>query len=496
MMKKWLLALALSAPLLAHAELIEDQYIVTLHVPLVENLDSDIASLLATLPGAELLARYRTVLTGFSARMSPAQAELLSLNPLVRAIEQDRLVRATATQTNATWGLDRVDQRAMPLDQTFAYPDGAGGGVHVYVIDSGINPEHQEFAGRIGESRNFSGSALVLGGGDPEAWQDCNGHGTHVASTAVGTTWGVAKQAVVHAVRVLDCLGSGSGTSVLSGMEWVANNAIQPAVANLSLATVSGRSQAQEDAVRAMFESGTLPIVAAGNDSADACNTSPAAEPSAVTVAASDSNDAQSSFSNHGVCVDTYAPGSDILAADYNSNTAASSKSGTSMASPHVAGVAAVLLSQQPDLDPTALTQALLEGATVGAISNPSVGTPNRLVYLDPNSASVPPVDFAPNAVFTVTCNSVTCSFDASGSSDDSGIASYAWDFGDGQSGVGETTAHTYATGDTYSVTLTVTDTAGQTDSVSQDVNAGQSCGLFGCGGGLFGGGSGGLLGL
>ena len=446
--------------------LIDEQYIVTLHAPLVEDLGATAQSLLAGTPGAALLHEYDTVLFGFSARMPAAAAELLRLNPLVAAIEQDRVVLASAVQNNATWGIDRTDQLDLPLDGQFSYPNGAGAGAHVYIIDTGINPDHQEFSGRLGASRNFVAAGLFFAA-DPDDWDDCNGHGTHVASTAAGTTWGIAKQATIHTVRVLDCLGSGSGSAIIAGMEWVADNAEFPAVVNMSLGTLNGRSQAQEDAAAALYDAGILPVVAAGNDSTDACTTSPAAEPLALTIASSDNQDRQSDFSNHGSCVDLFAPGSSITAANYNNNTGSQTMSGTSMASPHAAGVAAVLLSQTPNLTPAELSQALLSSATPNTLTSVSANTPNLLLFLDSDGDVPPPVDYAPNAAFSQSCTDLACSFDGSASSDDNGLVSYNWTFGDGNSASGQSVSHSYAADGDYTVSLTVTDTAAQSDSHS-----------------------------
>ncbi|MGJ8670021.1 MAG: S8 family serine peptidase [Oceanococcus sp.] len=483
------LVATLGLSLSAHASdigLIDDQYIVTLDHSNITNLDETVSGLLASLPGSQLLNQYDTVLFGFAASMSAEQAELLSLNPLIRAIEQDRLVVANASQSNATWGIDRIDQINLPLDSTYNHVDGAGAGAHVYIIDTGINPNHVEFAGRLGASQNFVAGAVLFGSADPDDWDDCNGHGTHVASTTAGNTWGVAKQATIHTVRVLDCLGSGSGSAIIAGMEWVADNAEFPAVANMSLGTVNGRSSAQEEAARNLYNAGVLPVVAAGNDSTDACTTSPSAEPLALTIASSDKNDLQSSFSNHGLCVDVFAPGSDITAAHYNNNTGSQVMSGTSMASPHAAGVAAVLLSQTPNLTPADLSQAIVDTATAGTLNNVSANTPNLLVYLSADGDIPSPVDRAPNANFTVNCDERNCSFDASSSNDDNSIAGYSWSLGDGSNASGVNVSHEYAEDGDYTVTLTVTDSAGQTSSKTQTVTAeiNSNCGLFGCGGG------------
>ncbi|MEN8720080.1 MAG: S8 family peptidase [Oceanococcaceae bacterium] len=347
---------------------------------------------------------YDTVLTGFAAPLTPRQVRLLSRLPLVTAIEKDQIVTIGAVQANATWGLDRVDEIGLPLDGNYEYPDQAGAGVHVYIIDTGVNPNHTEFAGRMGTGRNFVSDgpfglsgllplplpidifSLFGGEVDPEAWDDCNGHGTHVAGTAAGTQFGVAKQATVHAVRVLGCGGSGSSAGVIAGMEWVAENAEYPAVVNMSLG--GGASAAQDAAIDALFNAGILPVVAAGNDNADACNSSPGRAPNAFNVASSDNQDRESSFSNHGVCVDIVAPGSSITSADFQSTNGSSVLSGTSMASPHVAGAAALILGANPSLAPGDVASALLSNATVGAIalSPATAGTPNLLLNVLPEA--------------------------------------------------------------------------------------------------------------
>lgn len=484
-MQKTLLSLAAAFGLSLGAQaandlgLIDNQYIVTLqNTAQTTPLNSTVDALLAGFPGVELLHQYDTVLQGFSARMSAEQAALLELNPLVARIEQDRMSIATAIQNGATWGIDRVDQLDLPLDGQYHYASGAGAGAHVYVIDTGINPDHVEFSGRLGTSRNFVATGLFFSA-DPDDWDDCNGHGTHVSSTAVGTTWGVAKQATIHAVRVLDCLGSGSGSDIIAGMEWVADNAEFPAVVNMSLGTVNGRSQAQEDAAAALFNTGVLPVVAAGNDSTDACTTSPSAEPLALTIASSDNADRQSSFSNHGSCVDLFAPGSDITAANYNNNTGSQTMSGTSMASPHAAGVAAVLLAQNPALSPADLSQQIVATASPNTLTQVSANTPNLMLYVDASGDVPPPVDQPPVAAFSVDCNELNCSFDASASSDDHGITSYSWSFGDGNSSTGGSASHTYVADGEYTVNLTVTDTAAQTHGSSQtfSVEAGNAGG-------------------
>jgi serine protease len=400
---------------------------------------------------------YSNALRGFAATMSATSAAALARNPRVRYVEQDSLRFIVDEQQNATWGLDRIDQRDRPLNGTYVYNNTAAAGVHVYIIDTGIRSTHQDFGGRVS-----NGNTQI---NDGNGTSDCNGHGTHVAGTVGGSTYGVAKSVTLHPVRVLDCSGSGSTSGVIAGLDWVTANHVPPAVANMSLG--GGASTALDDAVRRSVAAGVTYAVAAGNSNANACNSSPARVSEALTVGSSTSADARSSFSNFGTCVDLFAPGSSITSAWSTSDSAINTISGTSMASPHVAGAAALYLASDPGALPSAVHAEIVANASVNKVSNVGTGSPNRLLYSIFDSV---PVDTPPSAVYTFSCAGLACAFDGSGSSDDHGISAYAWDFGDGQSGSGVNASHSYASSGTFTVLLTVTDTVGQTGSASQSV--------------------------
>ncbi|MEQ1439120.1 S8 family serine peptidase [Fontimonas sp. SYSU GA230001] len=467
----------------AAAQPIANQYIVTLaklppESPLAALDVGALAQTLAVQFGGQVIHVYEHALRGFAIRLPDAAAPLLALHPAVAAIERDQLMHAVGTQSGATWGIDRIDQRDRPLDGSYRYPDAAGQGVHVYVIDTGINPNHVEFTGRVSTSRNFV--AGTLGSADPNAWTDCNGHGTHVSGTAAGTSYGVAKQATLHAVRVLDCQGSGSNSGVIAGVDWVTANHVKPAVANMSLG--GGDSSALDTAVKNAIAAGVTMAVAAGNDTKDACAGSPNKVPEAITVGASTNTDAVASYSNRGTCLDLFAPGSDIVSANYSNNTGSTTMSGTSMASPHVAGAAALYLGANPNLTPAQLRDRMVADSSANKLSGTGAGgnfltgtygaSPNRLLYVgDIAGGGGTPTDNPPVAAFTYSCTDLACSFDGSASTDDKGIAAYGWTFGDSTGGSGATVAHSYAAGGIYTVTLTVTDTVGQTASSTQTVS-------------------------
>ncbi len=312
--------------------------------------------------------RWEAALAGFTAEMDEADAQALAADPRVAFVEEDGVVRLGATQTGATWGLDRIDQTSLPLSGSYTY-NNDGSGATVYVVDTGIRATHTDFGGRA-----TAGYTAI---NDGNGTNDCNGHGTHVAGTVGGAMWGVAKGADLVAVRVLDCNGSGSNSGVVSGINWVAANRSGPSVINMSLG--GGASTSTDTAVRNAHNAGVTVVVAAGNENQNACNVSPARAPEAITVGSTTSSDARSSFSNWGSCVDIMAPGSSIRSASAANNTGSTTMSGTSMASPHVAGAAALYLTANPSATPAQVASALTGNAVTGKLTGLN-GSPNRLL--------------------------------------------------------------------------------------------------------------------
>ena len=368
-------------------EAIPDAYIVVFRAGVAD--PPGLARRLAADHGAAVTHVYEHALKGFAFRGSAQAAEALSRNPNVEFVEADQVMTAIATQTNATWGIDRIDQRDLPLSTTYTYGN-TGSGVTAYILDTGILFGHSDFGGRASPGFDAVGTNGV----------DCNGHGTHVAGTVGGTTWGVAKGVALVAVRVLNCQGSGTTTGVIAGVDWVTGNhqAGAPAVANMSLG--GGASSALDQAVANSIADGVTYALAAGNGDflgrpLDACTQSPARTPAALTVGATTKTDTESSFSNYGSCVDILAPGSGITSAWYTSTTATNTISGTSMATPHVAGAAALYLSANPSATPAAVATALVNGASSGKIAlhsrSVSGGTPNRLLFMGDGGSVEPP---------------------------------------------------------------------------------------------------------
>jgi subtilisin family serine protease len=352
-----------AAPLLSAApgKGIPGEYIVVLN-------DGADARSVAAVAGVSPKHVYTAALDGFSATLNQGQLNALQHNPNVKWIEHDQVMELSTTQTGATWGLDRIDQRNLPLSTTYDYTP-TGTGVRAYIIDTGINTGHTDFGGRASIASDFIG-----GGSD-----DCNGHGTHVAGTVGSTTYGVAKDVTLLGVRVVDCTGTPNSSTVIAGIDWTAANAVKPAVATVSL--VSAASSTVDAAINGLINSGVITVVSAGNSNANACNYSPARVANAITVAASTASDGRWINSNYGTCVDIFAPGVNIMSTWIGSPSMTGSISGTSMAAPHVAGVAALYLQGNTTASPATVASAIINSATPNKVVSPGTGSPNRLVY-------------------------------------------------------------------------------------------------------------------
>ncbi|CAM5515293.1 hypothetical protein SSPIM334S_03549 [Streptomyces spiroverticillatus] len=349
-----------------------NSYIVTLKGGVTA--PSEAGKKLAAKYGAKIRHTYSRALNGYAVKVSSAQARKLAGDPKVASVVQDTTVSLKHTQKNPpSWGLDRIDQDNLPLDKSYTWPESAGAGVHVYVIDSGLRTTHQDFGGRASSGWDFVED-------DPVA-QDANGHGTHVAATAVGETYGVAKKAEVVGVRVLDGEGGGTTASVIAGIDWVAKNAKKPAVANMSLGGVANLQL--DAAVRNAIRSGVTFVLAAGNDTLPASLFSPGRVAEGITVGATDIKDRRASFSNWGSRVDLFAPGVDIVSALSSSDTAKGLSSGTSMAAPHATGAAALYLADHAWASPAEVSKALTDRAVKGKVKDPGLGSPNRLLQVN-----------------------------------------------------------------------------------------------------------------
>lgn len=355
--------------------IIKNQYIVILNKDI--GPAKDFAQNIAKQHGGRILQSYDSALKGFAIYLpdtaGTAFIEAMKKNPQVLSVENDTVVNIDATtQTNPDWGLDRIDQKALPLNSTYSYSQ-TGTGTTAYIVDTGILSTHQEFSGRV-----LSGYTAIS---DGNGTTDCNGHGTHVAGTVGGTTYGVAKNVKLVPVRILGCDGSGASSNVIAGLDWILKNGSKPAVVNMSLGGAA--SSSLDSAVENLYNNGYVMVVAAGNSNTDACTSSPARTSNAITVAATDNTDTRASYSNYGSCVDIFAPGSQINSSWIGSNTATKVLNGTSMATPHVAGVVAELFQSTPTATPQTITSNLLNQATSDVVKNPS-GSPNRLLYKSP----------------------------------------------------------------------------------------------------------------
>jgi subtilisin family serine protease/subtilisin-like proprotein convertase family protein len=411
------------------------------------------AQTLASRFGGTVARTYQHALRGFEARMSEAAARRLAASPMVAYVEQNHTVSLTATQTPVpSWGIDRIDQRALPLNNSYTHPTLASN-VRAYIIDTGIRTTHTTFGGRAVWGTNTTGD-----GNDT----DCNGHGTHVAGTVGGAEYGVAKGVSLTAVKVLNCAGSGSFAGVIAGIDWVTgdHDPGELAVANMSLG--GGFNQAVNDAVTNSIADGVSYALAAGNDSgANACNTSPASTPNAITVGSTTITDARSSFSNIGTCLDIFAPGSDITSSWNTSDTATNTISGTSMATPHVAGVAALIQSANPSFTPLQVRNKMVDtDATNGVVTNPGTGSPNKLLFVDNGAAGGISVSNPGSQTSTVGTAISPVNHTATG-----GTAPYTWSATGLPPGLSIDAATgsitgTPTTSGTFTVTVTATDSA------------------------------------
>ncbi len=359
---------------------IQDSYIVVLKNNVLKTNADNIRSFSTSAAAATQFASkysvnseyvYEHALSGFSVKATERQAKLIAQDPAVEYVVEDGIASINATQTGAPWGLDRIDQRPRNLNTTYIY-DQTGQGVNAYVLDTGIRSTHTQFGSRV----DLDFSAINDGNGP----SDCNGHGTHVSGIIGGNTYGVAKNVRLHSVRVLGCNGQGTWSGVISGIDWVTAHANRPAVANMSLG--GGANQAVDDAVRRSIRSGVTYVIAAGNDySGNSCSHSPARTREAITVGATQSNDSKANYSNIGTCIDTFAPGSGIISSWWTSDTAVRTLNGTSMAAPHVAGVAVLYLQNHTNATPQAVTNSLQRMGSINKLSGIGSGSPNILLY-------------------------------------------------------------------------------------------------------------------
>ncbi|WP_218660892.1 S8 family peptidase [Acinetobacter pittii] len=355
--------------------IIKNQYIVILNKDVGSS--NEFAQGIAKQHGGKVLQTYDAVLKGFAIYLpdvaGTAFVEAMKKNPKVVSVENDTIMKVDATtQSNPDWGLDRIDQKNLPLDSAYSYLQ-TGSGTTAYIVDTGILSTHQQFSGRV-----LSGYTAIS---DGNGTNDCHGHGTHVAGTVGGSTYGVAKNVSLVPIRILGCDGSGASSNVIAGLDWILKNGKKPAVVNMSL---GGEANASLDsAVENLFNNGYVMVVAAGNSNTDACSSSPARVSKAITVAATDSTDTRASYSNYGSCVDIFAPGSQINSSWIGSNTATKVLNGTSMATPHVVGVVAEMLQSTPTATPQTISNNLLNQASNNVVKNPS-GSPNRLLYKSP----------------------------------------------------------------------------------------------------------------
>lgn len=391
-MKQLIANTVIAISVLAVAPSFAGQYLPTTGIPIEDHfivvLNDDVPSSharevllqnLAEQHGTEVLRVYGAALNGGAMRMSEAKAKALAHSPFVAYVEQDSVVQliipamdTQVSELSASWGEDRIDQRDLPLDKYYGYAY-TGAGVKAFIIDTGIRTSHSEFGGRASIGYDSVG--------DGQNGNDCNGHGTHVAGTIGGDNYGVAKGVSLIAVRVLNCSGSGSISGVIAGVDYVTQNhqPDQASVANMSLG--GSASTALDTAVKKSITDGVTYAVAAGNSNQDACRFSPARVSDAITIGATTKTDARASYSNYGACLDMFAPGSGITSAWIGSDSATNTISGTSMATPHAAGIAALYLEFYPKADPATVAAALKSNATSNRLTSTGRKSPNLLLF-------------------------------------------------------------------------------------------------------------------
>lgn len=377
------------------ADAVADSYIVTLKADAAKAGSTE-GKALAKEYGATIERTYKKALNGYAVEATEAEAKEFAADPAVASVVQNRTFRINATQPSPpSWGLDRIDQKTLPLNNSYTYPDSAGTGVTAYIIDTGVRITHSDFGGRA----SYGYDAID----NDNTAQDGNGHGTHVAGTVAGTAYGVAKKAKIVAVRVLNNAGSGTTAQVVAGIDWVAANAVKPAVANMSLG--GGADSALDTAVRGAISAGVTFAVAAGNDNANASNYSPARVTEAITVGSTTSTDARSSFSNYGTVLDIFAPGSSITSSWNTSDSATNTISGTSMATPHVVGAAAVYLGINPTATPAQVATGLISASSTGVVTSPGTGSPNRLLNVAGGTTTPPGPRFENTGDYAIADN-------------------------------------------------------------------------------------------
>ncbi|PSL52557.1 subtilisin family serine protease [Saccharothrix carnea] len=436
------------------ADAVPGSYVVALNDAMsARSASASTASSLVDKYGGQVRVAWQHALNGFHATMSAAQARRLAADPRVAFVQADLPISINAVQPNPpSWGLDRIDQRDLPLDSAYNYSTTAGN-VRAYIIDTGIRTSHSDFGGRATWGTNTVDTNNT----------DCNGHGTHVAGTVGGTAHGVAKGVQLIAVKVLNCAGSGTTAGVVNGVNWVTQNAVKPAVANMSLG--GGVDTALDTAVRNSIAAGITYAVASGNSNANACNYSPARVAEALSVNASANTDARASFSNWGTCTDLFAPGQNITSAWMTNDTSTNTISGTSMASPHVAGAAALYLADNPTATPPTVNAAIVAAATADKVTSPGTGSPNKLLFTGTATPGGPTVT-NPGNRSTVVGTAVSLQLSATG-----GTAPYTFSATGLPAGLSISSSGlisgTPTTVGTYSVTATATDSASRTGSTT-----------------------------